>query len=112
MFKIVKKMQKDRSSSKTKKESTESETNPEIFNDDDFYKSLILKGIKKIDDSVELSQEFEGSLSKSSHFGSKNSQSDKIDYTPHAKMVGFFTPTENQKWTDQMMDQLYSNLLQ
>lgn len=71
MFKIVKKMQKDRSSSKTKKESTESETNPEIFNDDDFYKSLILKGIKKIDDSVELSQEFEGSLSKSSHFGSK-----------------------------------------
>lgn len=110
---LIKRTQIDRHKKQPKSGEDDGQHDEEMFNDDDFYRSLILNGIKAAEKHDQILKKFTESTSSNSKF-SKNIKSNKgkIDYTVHQNLVGFMASEPKTDWNDKMRDELFSNLFQ
>lgn len=108
----------------TKQESEETPSrisqlyNTEIFDDDDFYHQLLRELIEVksagITDPVQLGRQWiqlQNLRSKMKRkIDTKATKGRKIRYTVHTKLVNFMAPIDENTWTDEAKNELYSSL--
>ncbi|RWS11348.1 protein AATF-like protein [Dinothrombium tinctorium] len=101
-------------------EQQEHETNldPEIFDDDDFYHQLLRELIdsktSNANDPISLSRKWlqiQKTRSKLKRkVDTKASKGRKIKYDVHSKLINFMAPFDNCKYTDDAKNELFSSL--
>jgi len=100
-------------------ESHESEHDPEIFDDSDFYHQLLREFIEKkassIDDPVQLSRQWLElqklrSKVKRKVVDTKASKGRKIRYDVHSKLVSFMAPVDDSVMSESAVKELLSSL--
>ncbi|XP_066245948.1 protein AATF-like [Euwallacea similis] len=94
------------------------EYNSEIFDDTDFYHQLLRELIEvksaDITDSVQLGRQWiqlQNLRSKMKRkIDTRATKGRKIRYAVHSKLVNFMAPMDNQSWTEEAKNELYSSL--
>lgn len=92
--------------------------NSEIFDDDDFYHQLLRELIEMksagINDPVQLGRQWiqlQNLRSKMKRkIDTKATKGRKIRYTVHTKLINFMAPIDENNWTDEAKNELYSSL--
>lgn len=90
----------------------------EIFDDSDFYHSLLRELIEFKSNTSENPQEIEAKFAELQKLRSKMkkqvdtraSKGRKIRYVVHKKLVNFTAPDDNNEWTDEAKTELFSSL--
>ncbi|XP_044264713.1 protein AATF-like isoform X2 [Tribolium madens] len=97
---------------------TTNEENSEIFDDDDFYHQLLRELIEvksaDVSDPVQLSRQWiqlQNLRSKMKRkIDTRATKGRKIRYAVHSKLVNFMAPIDENVWTDEAKNELYSSL--
>ncbi|MES1905930.1 MAG: hypothetical protein MHPSP_003334, partial [Paramarteilia canceri] len=108
MDKILKNSSQDYISNKKPLEPLQEEDFSEIFNDIDFYRSLIRDASKYLDVDIQKSSRKKKIEQPSEE--TKTSAKKGVSYKVVDSLVGFMTPVKGEYWSDSKRDELFKNL--